>query len=73
MNVRNSKPNAKMEFIFARLDEVQMSPSERIKAKAQLARTEAVADAIFAIGRGLRTLLKVLVLRPIRRLTASFG
>ena len=73
MKEMNSKPNANLDFIFSRLDEVQMSSSERAKAKSQLARADAVAGALFAIGRGLRTLLKVLVLRPIRRLTASFG
>ncbi|OFZ85664.1 MAG: hypothetical protein A2W21_08935 [Betaproteobacteria bacterium RBG_16_66_20] len=73
MKEMNSKPNANLDFIFSRLDEVQMRSSERAKAKSQLARADAVADALFAIGRRLQTLLKVLVLRPIRRLTASFG
>jgi len=73
MNVKYSKANQSLDFFNARLDEVKMSDYERIKAKAQLARAEAVADAIFAIGRGLRGLLKRLVLRPIRRMTASFG
>jgi hypothetical protein len=74
VNAVDSKTNDKLDFLYARLDEIRMSDYERIRAKAQLARTEAVADAIFAIGRGLQTLLKVLVLRPIRRLTASsFG
>ena len=73
MKEMNSKPNANLDFIFSRLDEVQMRSSERAKAKSQLARADAVADALFAIGRRLQALLKVLVLRPIRRLTASFG
>jgi 3'-phosphoadenosine 5'-phosphosulfate sulfotransferase len=73
MSVRNSKANAKLKFLNARLDEVQMSQVERIKAKAQLAWAEAAVDIVFAIGQGTSRLLKMLVLRPIRRVTASFG
>ena len=73
MSVRNSKTNQTLEFLNRRLDEVQMSEVERIRAKAQLARTEAIADAIFAIARGAKRLLKNQVLRPLRRVTASFG
>jgi hypothetical protein len=62
-----------MDFLYARLDQVHMSRSERIMAKAQLARTEAVADALFAMGRGAKRLLRTLVLRPFRRMTASLG
>jgi hypothetical protein len=73
MNERRIKPNDNMDFLFARLDEVHMSRYERIRAKAQLARAEAVADAIFAIARGSKRLLKTLVLRPFRRMAASLG
>lgn len=73
MNVMNSKTNENLEFLYTRLDEVHMSDYDRIKAKAHMARTEAIADAAFALGRRLRSLLKALVIRPIRRMTASFG
>ena len=73
MTVRNRKANDKLDFLNARLDAVRMADYERIRAKAQLARAEAMADLIAAIGRGLRSLLRTLVVRPIRRLTASLG
>jgi hypothetical protein len=73
MSARRIKPNDNMDFLYTRLDQVHMSPSERIMAKAQLARTEAVADAIFAMGRSAKRLLRTLVLRPFRRMTASLG
>ena len=73
MTVRNRKANDKLDFLNARLDAVRMADYERIRAKAQLARAEAMADLIAAIGRGLRRLLRTLVVRPIRRLTASLG
>jgi len=73
MTVRNSKTNDKLDLLNARLDAIQMADYERIRAKAQLARAEAMADLIAAIGRGLRRLLRTLVVRPIRRLTASLG
>jgi len=73
MTVRNRKANDKLDFLNARLDAVRMADYERIRAKAQLARAEAMADLIAAIGRGLRRLLRTLVVRPIRLLTASLG
>ena len=73
MTVRNSKTNDKLDLLNARLDAIQLADYERIRAKAQLARAEAMADLIAAIGRGLRRLLRTLVVRPIRRLTASLG
>lgn len=73
MSVIRNKPNDNMDFLYARLDEVQMSQFERIRAKAQLARAQAFADAAFAVVHGVKRLLKTLVLRPFRRMTASLG
>ena len=73
MNQKDSKSNQDLAFFNARIDELQISSYERIRAKAQLARTEAVADAIVAIGRGVHALLKTLVFRPLQRFTASLG
>lgn len=73
MSARRIKPNDNMDFLYERLDQVQMSQSQRILAKAQLARAQAVADAVFAVLHGSKRLLKTLVLRPFRRLTASLG
>jgi len=73
MNSRNSKTNVSLEFLYARLDQVRMSPAERDKAKAQLARAEAVVEFVFAIGEGASRLLQKRLLRPVRRMAATFG
>ena len=73
MNQKDSKTNQDLDFFNARIDALQIGSYERIKAKAELARMEAIADAIAAIGRGARGLLKTLVFRPLRRFTASLG
>lgn len=73
MNAKISKTNENLDFFSARLDEVQLSEYERLRAKASLARAEAVADAVVElIGLGKR-LLKTLVVRPFRRLMMSAG
>lgn len=68
-----NKPDERVEFFNSRLDEVRMSPYERIRAKASLARAEAMADALVGIAKGVRRLLKAAVVRPFRRLTESLG
>jgi len=68
-----SKPNSRAEFFDAKLDEIQFSDHERFRAKASLARAEAFADAAVAIINLVKRLVKALVLRPYRRLTASIG
>ena len=73
MNQYDSKTNQELAVFNARIDELQFNSYERIRAKAQLARTEAVADAIVALARSVHRLLKTLVIRPLRRLTASLG
>lgn len=78
MNAKISKTNEKeafdrAAFFNARLDEIRMNGYERLKAKAQLARAEAFADAVITMAGGIRRLLRTLVVRPYRRLTASLG
>lgn len=73
MSDKHSKTNENMDFFFARLDETGMSSYERSKAKAQMARAEAFADAVFAIARGLRVLFKTRIIYPLRWIRASFG
>ena len=68
---RNTK--SEMEFLYRRLDEVRMSELDRMRAKAQLARTEAVADFLAAGGKAVSRLVRKLVIRPIRRFAASVG
>ena len=73
MNVKISKTNDSLEFLNTRLDEVRMSGHERLRAKASLARAEAVAELMVGIGSAVKRLFKTLVLRPIRRLTTAIG
>jgi len=73
MNRKISKANASEAFFNARLDDIPMSSHERLRVKASLARAEAFADAAVAIINLVKRLTKVLVLRPYRRLSASFS
>lgn len=73
MKTKISKTNENLAYFNGRLDEIRMSGHERLKAKAHLARAEAVADATAALINLVMRLLKTLVVRPIRRLTTSIG
>lgn len=61
-----SKTNEDLEFLNRRLDEVQLSSYERLRAKAQLARAAAVADLVFAAFRGIGRLFKTTADKPAR-------
>lgn len=63
-----SKTNSNLEFLNARLDEVQMSNYERLRAKARLAQAEAIADAVAELINLTKRLLTALIVRPVRRL-----
>ena len=73
MKVKINKTNSNLDFLNARLDEVRMSSYERLRAKASLARTEAVAEGVVKIINLVKRLLKTMVVRPFRRLTTSIG
>jgi len=73
MNDKISKTNSSLDFLNARLDEVRISSHERLRAKASLARTEAVADAAVRLIILVKRLLKALVVRPARRPANSAG
>ena len=73
MVARISKSNSQSEFFNARLDEIQMSDRERLRAKESFARAEAFVDAAAAGVNLVERLLRALVLRPFRHLTASIG
>lgn len=72
MSRKISKSNANETLLKARLDSIQMSSHERLRAKASLARAEAFADAAAEIINLIKRLAKVLVVRPFQRLTHSF-
>lgn len=63
MNEKISKPNVDVDFFNSRLDEIRMSGSERLKAKAQLARAEAVADLLASAYGGIGRAFKALTAR----------
>lgn len=67
------KTSTSLESLNARLDEIRMSSHERLRAKASLARAEAIADLVVEFTGGVKRLLKTLVMRPIRRLITSVG
>ena len=71
MNSKVSKSNGEWELIEARLDEIGLSSHERLKAKAQLARAEAVADALAVLAAGVKRVLKQIFDRPYHEPNAS--
>jgi hypothetical protein len=73
MNEKIIKTNSNLDFLNARLDQVRMSSHERLRAKASLARSEAVAEVAVEIVNLVKRLLKTLVVRPYRRLMTSVG
>jgi hypothetical protein len=73
MTVKISKTNPELAYFNDRLDEVQMSAYDRIRAKAQLARAEAIADAIAAVFAYAKRLLTPAKPGSFRRPTASAG
>lgn len=73
MKEKISKTSPSLEFFNARLDEVRMSGYERMRAKASLARAEAVAELAVEATGVVKRLFKTLLLRPIRRLTSALG
>lgn len=73
MNEKISKTNLSLDFLNARLDQVRMSSHERLRAKANFARSEAVADAVVEMINLVKRLLKTLAVRSYRRRTPSVG
>ena len=73
MSSKQSRSEASLEYLYARLDTVRMSAHERLRAKAHLAQAEAVADAIFGLIAFTKRLLTAPFARPLRRPTTSAG
>jgi len=70
---RIGKTNESLAFFKARLDQVQMNDHERLMAEAQFARAEAAVEWVAALIASAKRLLTMLVVRPLRRMTASTG
>lgn len=58
-----SKTNDDLDFLNRRLDEIQMSDLERLRARARLAQAEAVASAIASLAHGIARLFKTFTAR----------
>jgi hypothetical protein len=71
MTEKVSKSNSEWETIHARLAEVRLSGHQRLKAQAQLARAEAVADALVALSSSVKRTVKQLFDRPYRQPNTS--
>jgi hypothetical protein len=73
MDVKISKTNPDLEFLNRRLDEIQMTGTERLRAKAGLAQAEALAGAIVAVANGMARLFRPMTARPGRGAAPSAG
>jgi hypothetical protein len=73
MDVKISKTNSDLEFLNRRLDEIQMTDLERLRARARLAQAEAVASAIVAVAHGIARLFKSLTARSGRGTAPTAG
>jgi len=59
-----SKRNPGLEAIYARLDEIHMSPADRQNARAALAQADALADFILGAVDLAKRVLRTRALRP---------
>ena len=59
--------------VYAQLDQIRMPAYERLMAEAHLARAEAIADLLAAAARKIKSLGRVFLVRPIRRVLAHIG
>ena len=64
MTNKISKSNEDWELINARLAEVRMSGHQRLKAEAQLARAQAVADTLVVLSATVKRAVKQVFARP---------
>jgi len=64
MTKKLSKSNGEWATVEARLAEVRMNGFARARAEAQLARAEAVADALAALSSSVKRAVKQLFDRP---------
>ena len=64
MEVKISKSNADWETIDRRLAEVRLNGLQRMKAEAQLARAQAVADTLVVLSATVKRAVKQIFDRP---------
>ena len=62
--MKNERSHRGLESIYARLEEIQMSPADRLNARAALAQADALADVILGAIDLAKRLLRTRALRP---------
>jgi len=62
--MKNERSHRGLESIYARLDEIQMSPADRLNARAAIAQADALAEFIRGAIDLAKRLLRTRALRP---------
>ena len=62
--MNHARTNPALEALYARLDEIQMSPADRLNARAALAQADVLADFILAALDLAKRLFGAHALRP---------
>lgn len=71
-----SNMNNETEWILSiekQLNTIRMSESERVTAKAHLARAEYIAELIFRAYRALANFVGLMIVKPGRRITSAIA
>lgn len=71
MENKLSKTNVDLGYFNSRLDEIRMNGHERLKAKAHLARAEAMAEFLAGAAGAIGRLFKDAPARPSRPATSA--
>lgn len=59
--------------LFERIDAIPIRELERIRAKAHLARTEYVAEALARLAAGVKKRVRSRIVRPLKRVLGAAG
>ena len=62
--MKNERSHRGLESIYARLEEIQMSPADRLNARAAIAQADALAEFIRGAIDLAKRLLRTRALRP---------
>ena len=61
------------ELLYQRLDEVHMSPRDRMRARAHLERAEAIAELLVGASAAIGRFYRKVVARPLGRIVTHIG
>ena len=67
MENKMNRTNPDLDILYSRLNEIRMTPYERLTAEAQLARAEAIAELLVRTAHTVKKLARTLVVRPVQR------